>query len=85
MRFSTVSIHVIEFQKRGLPYCHMLLWIDKRDATTIEEFMNLTICAEIPDKKTYPRLNEIVMAHMIYGPCGAINKNSSCMDGERCA
>jgi len=25
--YATARIHVIEFQKRGLPHCHMLIWI----------------------------------------------------------
>jgi hypothetical protein len=82
--FATARIHVIEFQKRGLPHCHMLIWIDQHDAPTSAEDMDGTICAEIPDKSTNPRLYEIIMAHMIHGPCGAINKNSPCMDGDKC-
>jgi hypothetical protein len=80
-----VRIHVIEFQKRGLPHCHLLLWVDKRDVPTTGEDIDLTICAEIPDKRTHPRLYEIIMSHMIHGPYEAINKNSPCMDGEKCA
>ena len=83
--FAAARIHVIEFQKRGLPHCHMLLWIDKRDAPTTVEDVDLTICAEIPDRTTHPRLFDIVMANMIHGPCGSTNKNSPCMDGEKCA
>jgi hypothetical protein len=30
--YVTARIHVIEFQKRGLPHCHMLIWIEKHDA-----------------------------------------------------
>ncbi|XP_046632783.1 uncharacterized protein LOC124312311 [Daphnia pulicaria] len=82
--FATAHIEVIEFQKRGLPHCHMLIWIDKRDAPLSPEDMDKTICAEIPDKSLHPRLYAAVMAHMIHGPCGAINKKSPCMDVEGC-
>jgi hypothetical protein len=27
--YATARIHAIEFQKRGLPHCHMLIWIEK--------------------------------------------------------
>ncbi|XP_046655037.1 uncharacterized protein LOC124348808 [Daphnia pulicaria] len=82
--FAAARIEVIEFQKRGLPHCHMLVWVDSRDAPSTPEDMDETICAEIPDKTLYPRLYNSVMAHMIHGPCGAINKNSPCMDEEGC-
>lgn len=84
--FATARIHVIEFQKRGLPHFHMLIWIDKRDAPGTAEDVDATICAEIPDRTTHPRLYDIVMAHMIHGPCGStINKNFPCMDGDKCS
>jgi hypothetical protein len=35
--FALARIHVIEFQKRGLPHCHLLLWVDKRDVPTTGE------------------------------------------------
>ena len=83
--FTAARFEVIEFQKRGLPHCHMLVWVDNRDAPSTPEDMDKTICAEIPDKTLYPRLYDSVMAHMIHGPCGAINKNSPCMDEEGCS
>ncbi|XP_057376187.1 uncharacterized protein LOC130697273 [Daphnia carinata] len=83
--FATARIHVVEFQKRGLPHCHMLIWIDKRDAPATAEDVDATISAEIPERTTHPRLYKIVMAHMIHGPCGLINKKSPCMDGDRCS
>jgi hypothetical protein len=72
--FTAARFEVIEFQKRGLPHCHMLVWVDSRDALSTPEDMDKTICAGIPDKTLYPRLYDSVMAHMIHGPCGAINK-----------
>ncbi|XP_045027172.1 uncharacterized protein LOC123470685 [Daphnia magna] len=68
--FATARIHVIEFQKRGLPHCHMLICIDERDAPATVEDVDATICAEIPDRITHLRLHKSVMAHMIHGPCG---------------
>ncbi|XP_045023162.1 uncharacterized protein LOC123467195 [Daphnia magna] len=83
--FATARIQVIEFQKRGLPHCQMLIWIDERDAPATAEDVDATICAEIPDKTTHPRLYKSIMTHMIYGPCGLINKKSPCMDGDKCS
>jgi len=83
--FPMAHIKVIEFQKRGLPHCHLLIWIESRDAPSSPEDIDKAICEEIPDKSLYPRLYASVMAHMIHGPCGAkINTKSPCMDVERC-
>jgi hypothetical protein len=64
------DIHVIEFQKRGLPHAHILLILapeDKpRNANDIDKF----VCAELPDKVTHPRLHRIVTSCMLHGPCG---------------
>ncbi|XP_059352797.1 uncharacterized protein LOC130702739 [Daphnia carinata] len=83
--FATARIHVVEFQKRGLPHCHMLIWIDERDAPATAEDVDATIYAEIPDRTTHPKLYKIVMAHMIHGPCGLSNKASPCMDSGQCS
>ncbi|KZS04859.1 ATP-dependent Helicase-like protein [Daphnia magna] len=65
--FATARIHVIEFQKLGLPHCHMLIWIDERDAPATAENVDATICAAIPDRTTHPRLYKSVITHMIHG------------------
>jgi hypothetical protein len=49
----TARIHVIEFQKRGLPHCRMLIWIDEPDIPRTSADIDRTICAEIPDKETH--------------------------------
>jgi hypothetical protein len=66
----TASIHVIEFQKRGLPHFHMLIWIDKHEITTTLADIDRTSCAEFPDKETHPRLHKIIMSKMIHVACG---------------
>ncbi len=81
----TARIHVIEFQKRGLPHCHMLIWIDEPDIPTTSADIDRTIHAEIPNKETHPRLYEIIMSNMIHGPCGKdLNDKSPCMDDGQC-
>ena len=60
------QIHVIEFQKRGLPHSHLLLFLNDEDKLrTTNDFDNF-ICAEIPDPVLHPRLHALVIKHMIH-------------------
>ncbi|CAE1318267.1 unnamed protein product [Acanthosepion pharaonis] len=50
-------MYTVEWQKRGLPHAHILLWLnDKVDANKIDDF----ISAEIPDLALDPFLHEII-------------------------
>jgi hypothetical protein len=77
-------IYTIEFQKRGLPHVHMLLFLDEpfkiRNATDIDSF----ISAQWPDPVMQPMLFKTVKACMIHRPCGALNPSSPCMADGKC-
>ncbi|KAK6755775.1 hypothetical protein RB195_014270 [Necator americanus] len=72
-------VYVIEFQKRGLPHCHMLS-IMKHDwkAQTVADVDN-AVCAEIPDREEEPEAYEAVTTYMIHRKCGADDPHSPCM------
>lgn len=74
------NIHVIEFQKRGLPHCHMLVILHQNDKLHEPARINEVVSAEIPDVQTQPLLYAAVGKHMIHGPCGVLNPRSPCMD-----
>ncbi|XP_057290909.1 uncharacterized protein LOC130613606 [Hydractinia symbiolongicarpus] len=81
----TVShVYVIEFQKRGLPHCHLLLHLDPNDKLRDADDIDSVISAEIPNQQEQPELFEIIRSCMIHGPCGYLNPNSRCMEDGVC-
>jgi hypothetical protein len=77
-------IHVIEFQKRGLPHAHILLILQQSAKLKDVEAIDQVVCAEIPNPETHPRLFEVVTKHMIHGPCKDKTKYSPCMEDGVC-
>lgn len=77
-------IYTIDFQKRGLPHAHILLFLHPNHRYASAKSIDKVICAEIPDKTTEPRLFEIVSSLMIHGPCGDQNTSSPCMNNKKC-
>nr|GFA75634.1 hypothetical protein [Tanacetum cinerariifolium] len=77
-------VYTIEFQKRGLPYCHILLWLKTEDKITTTGKINEYISAEIPNKDEDPELYQLVIDHMMHGPCGADNLSCPCTIEYKC-
>ena len=84
--FGTVvaQVHVVEFQKRGLPLAHMLFILADRDKPRDADVIDRIVSAEIPDSSTDKVLHELVRRHMIHGPCGSLNPSSPCMADGQC-
>jgi hypothetical protein len=62
-------VYTIEFQKRGLPHAHIIIWLKKErpwDAAMVDTF----ISAQLPDPATDPIGYEVVSNFMVHGPCG---------------
>lgn len=75
-------MYTIEWQKRGLPHCHLLLWLEEKIKSTD---IDRIIRAEIPDFNTDPLLHTAVSGHTIHGPCGVLNRNCPCMVDGKCS
>ncbi|KAL3622938.1 hypothetical protein CASFOL_033238 [Castilleja foliolosa] len=72
-------VYTIEFQKRGLPHAHILLFLSKENKYPTPDDIDRIISAEIPDKESDPTYNDAVKTHMMHGPCGMVGKYSPCM------
>ncbi|XP_061341690.1 uncharacterized protein LOC133288015 [Gastrolobium bilobum] len=75
----------IEFQKRGLPHAHILLFLNPSSKVESALDIDKLISAEIPDKETNPTLFMAVTSYMIHGPCGPEYYKSPCMKDGRCS
>jgi hypothetical protein len=79
------GLYSIEFQKRGLPNTHILLWLDHRDKLDSPKSIDSVICAELPDEQLFPKIFSCVTRFMLHGPCGFARLNYPCMKDRRCS
>lgn len=68
-------MYTIEFQKRGLPHAHILLWLEEEWKAITPTEIDDIISAEIPCKEQDPVAYKIVTEQMLHGPCGQYNKS----------
>ncbi|CAN6546421.1 unnamed protein product [Malus baccata var. baccata] len=78
-------LYTVEFQKRGLPHCHILLWVKKHYKCHSPYDVDSIISAEIPDQRFDKAGYDAVSQYMMHGPCGAANKFSPCMKENKCS
>lgn len=73
-------MYTIEWQKRGLPHAHILIWLKSRIRP---DQIDDIISAELPNQMLDADLFRVVAKQMIHGPCGIVNPRSPCMDDKR--
>ncbi|XP_050908519.1 uncharacterized protein LOC127122180 [Lathyrus oleraceus] len=78
-------MYTIEFQKRGLPHAHILIFLHPSNKYPTPSDIDRIISAEIPDQDTSEELYNLVKTHMIHGPCGFANRSSPCMKDGKCS
>ncbi len=72
---------VIEFQKRGLPHCHLLLCYEDDDKIRTPEQLDQSISAVIPNPRD-TQLHDVITKFNLHGKCGSSNIQAPCMDLE---
>jgi hypothetical protein len=81
----SASVYTIEYQKRGLPHAHILLFFHPdakiRDAAHVDSIVS----AQIPDAEAFPHLHKVVTTCMMHGPCGPEYPNAPCMVDGKCS
>ncbi|GKB14949.1 helicase [Tanacetum coccineum] len=69
-------VYVIEFQKRGLPHAHILLWLEEEWKFKTPNQVDDIISMELPSPTTDPEGYKVVTEFMLHGPCG---KGAACI------
>ena len=76
---------MVEFQKRSLPHCHILIWIHSNDKIQTAQDVDNYISAELPDPTFDPQAYKIISEMIMHGPCGSAILDAPCMEGKECS
>ncbi|GKA47493.1 DNA helicase [Tanacetum coccineum] len=78
-------LYTVEIQKRGLPHCRTLLWIDESVRVRQDENIDTYVSAELPSQHIDPQGYRIVSELMMHSPCGLANPSATCtQNSSRC-
>lgn len=78
-------VHTIEFQKRGLPHIHILVFLAAPDKIHDAAGADRIVSAQFPNPETEPLLFATVSKTMVHGPCGRDYPNAKCMINGACS
>jgi hypothetical protein len=65
---SVAHVFTIEFQKRGLPHMHLIIFLHHDSKLKTPEDINSLLSAELPDPDTEPELYHLVVKYMVLVP-----------------
>ena len=74
-------MYTIEWQKRGLPHSHSLVWLKEK---LHPDRIDTVITSELADNELDPLLFHTISTQMVHGPCGHLNRNAPCMQDGKC-
>ena len=77
-------VYTVEYQKRGQPHAHILLFLHNDDKYPTATETDKIILAKISDLNKEPLAYDAVKQYMVHSPCGSINSMSSCMIENKC-
>ena len=82
MGYTVARVWTIEFQKRGLPHMHIIIFFHPDSKLCTPENVDSLISAEFPDEEEHPELFELVKSMIVHTPCGNEhnNPNASCIE-----
>lgn len=75
---SVARIYTIEFQKRGLPHMHLIVFLNHTSKLSTPEKVDATISAEFPDPNIDPILHERVLKYMTHICSDSCKENNKC-------
>jgi hypothetical protein len=79
------AVWTIEFQKRGLPHWHLLIFVRPFARIKNAEDVDRVVSAQLPDQEKFPKLWDLVTTLMVHNPCGSQNPNAPCMKDGKCS
>jgi hypothetical protein len=79
------DMYTIEFQKRGLPHAHIIIFLHPSSKYPTPTDIDNIISAEIPNPDTDQELYNLVKKHMIHGPCRGSRVDSPCIKNGKCS
>ena len=75
-------LYTVEFQKRGLPHCHILLWNENNSRVTTTADVDRYVCSELHSELSDPEGFRVVSEFMMHGPCGPAFPDAPFMCGH---
>ena len=82
---AVAHVWTTEFQKRGLPLVHLIIFLHLDSKLSIPEEIDSLLSAEFPDEDEQSELFELVKQFMVHTPCDAPNSNAPCLRNGKCS
>jgi hypothetical protein len=75
---AVARFHVLEFQKRGLPHVHLLIWLVPTDRPTDAESIDSIISAQLPNQKAEELYRQVCLTNVHKCDTHCLNAYGGC-------